>query len=410
MTQWREIFAGRTGRLAAGLMLAEFVTALQALVVATVLPQVARNLHGYALYGYAFSGYLVAQFVMTPIAGAWTDRVGVRRVLLVCYPLIVAGLAFSGSAPTMPVFIGARFVEGASGGMDAAIAFSAVAKLFPEEQRSRVLALFSAMWVIPAIAGPAAGAFIAQTIGWRWAFYAFIPLVALSAALVVPNVQLTATSESHPMDAVRMLFSRNVLRARRGLPAGIAAFFLLFAAFFGADSFVPLYITHERGQPLIVGGLSVMLAALGWSLTSFAVPLLRERFSTRALVYAAAACLTSGCAALVTTTIVPLPIPVVLGCWVVGGAGIGISYTTIFSDVFERAEGGREGATTSAALMAALLGMVFGTGLGGLALTIAQHAGNSIGVGLTGAFAVALACAAGLFAVANRQSPEIAVE
>jgi predicted MFS family arabinose efflux permease len=362
------------------------------------------------LYGYAFSGYLIAQFVMTPIAGAWSDRVGVRRVLLFTYPLITAGLVFSGSAPTMPVFIVARFVEGAAGGMDAAIAFSAVAKLFPEEQRSRMLALFSSMWVVPAVAGPAAGALIAQSIGWRWAFYAFIPLVALSAVLVIPNVERTPTSESHPMDAVRMLFSRNVLLARRGLPAGIAAFFLLFAAFFGADSFVPLYLTHERGQPLIVGGLSVMLAALGWSLTSFAVPPLRERFSTAALAFVAAALLSIGCLALLVTTIIALPIALILACWIIGGAGIGIAYTTIFSDVFEQAQGGREGATTSAALMAALLGMVFGTGLGGVALTVAQRSGAGIDTGLTAAFAVALACAIGLVGIAHRQSPGEAVE
>lgn len=407
---WLNVFAGRTGRLAMGLMLAEFVTALQALVVATVLPQVARNLHGYSEYGYAFSGYLAAQFVMTPFAGAWADRFGVRRILLFTYPMLAFGLAFSGSAPTMAVFVAARVVEGAAGGMDAAVAFSTVAKVFPEDQRSRILAMFSTMWVIPAVVGPMAGALIAQAVGWRWAFYLFIPLVAISAALVIPNVGDTPAGESHPIDAVKLLFSRGVLRARRGLPAGIAAVFFLFAAFFGAHAFVPLYLTHERGQPLIVGGAAVMLSALGWSLSSLMVPHLRSRFSTSALVYASAVLLLAGCTVLVAATIVPVFVIAVLACWVLGGAGIGIGYTTIFSDVFQNAEGGREGVVTSAALMAALLGMVFGTGLGGLALTIAQRAGNSIDEGLTGAFAVALACAAGLFAVANRQSTAIAVE
>jgi MFS family permease len=153
-----------------------------------------------------------------------------------------------------------------------------------------------------------------------------------------------------------------------------------------------------------------MLAALGWSLTSFAVPPLRERFSTSALVFAAALLLVVGCGALVTATIVPLFIPVIFLCWIWGGAGIGIAYTTIFSDVFEGAEGGREGATTSTALMAALLGMVFGTGAGGVALTLAQHSGFTIDAGLTAAFGVALACAIALGCIANRQSSPEAVE
>jgi predicted MFS family arabinose efflux permease len=399
---WLNVFTGRTGRLAAGLMLAEFVTALQALVVITVLPQVAHNLQGYSYYGYAFSGYLAAQFILTPFAGAWVDRFGVRRVLLFTYPLLAFGLAFSGSAPTMGIFIVARIVEGAAGGMDAAIGLSTVAKVFPEEQRSRILALFSTMWAVPAVAGPTLGAFIAQTIGWRWAFYMFIPLVALSAALVVPNIGDTPAGESHPSDAVKMLFSRAVLRAQQGLPAGIAAFFFLFAAFFGADSFIPLYLTHERGQPLIIGGVAVMLSALGWSLSSIAVPRLRGTFSTSTLVFAAATLLVAGCGVLVAAAIVPIPVAVLLACWVMGGAGIGIAYTTIFSDVFERAEGGREGMVTSTALMAALLGMVVGTGLGGLALMIAQRAGHSINTGILAAFCVALLAAIALLSIAGR--------
>lgn len=404
MAQWLEIFAGRTGRLAAGLMLAEFITALQALVVATVLPQVARSLHGYAFYGYAFSGYLIAQFAMTPIAGAWVDRFGVRRLLLVAYPMVALGLAVSGSATTMGMFIAARVVEGAAAGIDSVVAFSAVAKLFPEEQRSRIVALFSTMWAVPAVAGPVAGAIIAQTLGWRWAFYLFIPLIALSAALVVPNVKNTTTSESHPMEAVKILFSRAIIFARPGLPAGIAAFFFVFAAFFGADGFIPLYLTHERREPLIVGGFAVMLSALGWSMASIAVPRLRNIFSTNVLVFAAAALLIAGSAALVIATIVPLAIPLILLCWTLGGVGIGIAYNTILSEIFERAEGGREGEISSVALMAALMGMVLGTGLGGIALTVAQHNGYSISAGLTGAFGVSLLCAVGLLAISSRQT------
>lgn len=390
------------GRLAVGLMLAEFVTALQALVVATVLPQVARNLNGYTLYGYAFSGYLAAQFIITPFAGAWADRFGVRRVLIFTYPLIALGLTFSGSALTMPMFVAARVIEGAAGGMDAAIGFSTVAKAFPEEHRSRMLALFSTMWAVPAVVGPTLGAFIAQTFSWRWAFYIFIPLVALSAALVIPNVTDTPGGESHPLDAVRMLFSRRVVFAQRGLPAGIAAFFFLFAAFFGADGFVPLYLTHERGQQLIVGGIAVMLSALGWSISSIAVPRLRAKFSTGTIVSIAAVLLLAGCATLVTGTIVALPVVLLLACWAIGGAGIGVGYTVLFSDVFEQAEGGREGTVTSTALMAALLGMVAGTGAGGLWMTISQRAGYPIGAGVLGAFCVALFSAIALLSIANR--------
>jgi predicted MFS family arabinose efflux permease len=42
------------------------------------------------------------------------------------------------------------------------------------------------MWVIPGLVGPPFGAMVAAHFGWRYAFVTFLPLVTLSAALVLP--------------------------------------------------------------------------------------------------------------------------------------------------------------------------------------------------------------------------------
>jgi hypothetical protein len=41
---WREVFRGRRGRLTAGLLLLEALVAVQSLVVATIMPDVRRDL------------------------------------------------------------------------------------------------------------------------------------------------------------------------------------------------------------------------------------------------------------------------------------------------------------------------------------------------------------------------------
>ena len=63
---YREVFRGDLGRLAAGLLLLEFVSAVQVFVTSTILPLVSRELHGGRYYGVALSAGTVALFVSTP--------------------------------------------------------------------------------------------------------------------------------------------------------------------------------------------------------------------------------------------------------------------------------------------------------------------------------------------------------
>ena len=75
---WREIFSGALGRLAFGLFLLEALTAVQILVVATVMPVIARDLSGLRLYGWAFSAGGLATVITIPLGGMAVDRIGPR--------------------------------------------------------------------------------------------------------------------------------------------------------------------------------------------------------------------------------------------------------------------------------------------------------------------------------------------
>src|SRR2546428_7586775 len=90
---WREVFRGRRGRLTSGLLLLEALVAVQLLVVATIMPDVRRDLGMVQLYGLAFTASSLASFAAIPIAGQAVDRVGPPPVLL---PVLVAFTAAAG--------------------------------------------------------------------------------------------------------------------------------------------------------------------------------------------------------------------------------------------------------------------------------------------------------------------------
>ncbi len=214
--RWREVFAGARGRLTAGLLILEALVAVEIMVVATILPAVQRELQGLQLYGWTYVALTLASFGAVPIAGKLTDRLGPRRVLGAAIGFYVIGLVLAASAPTMLVLVIARFVQGIGGGGLYVVSLATVAKTYPERIRPRVMALLASMWILPGLLGPPVGAVIAETVGWRWAFLAPLPLIVLAASMVMPSLRGVSVQRGGVEAAGRRVARAD---ARRGLAA-----------------------------------------------------------------------------------------------------------------------------------------------------------------------------------------------
>jgi len=185
---WRQLLGEGRGRLTVGILLVEFVAAVQSSVVASIMPAVAHDIGGIQFYGLVFSGYALASIAATPNAGQAADRQGPARPFTAMVAIFALGTLLAGFAPSMLVLAGARVIQGWGGGAQYTIAYGAIAKAYPEAGRARILALLSAMWIIPGLLGPGIGSVLASTIGWRWAFFLLLPLIGVAMVMVVPGL------------------------------------------------------------------------------------------------------------------------------------------------------------------------------------------------------------------------------
>src|SRR6266545_2641340 len=419
---WREVFQGKLGRLTAGLLLLEALVAVEALVVTTILPAVRRDLGGIQYYGWAFSATFLATFASIPIAGRATDRYGPRRPLAIMLGVYVAGLVIAGLAPTMPVLVIGRFVQGCGAGAFYSVSLGTVAKSYPGRIRPRVLALLASMWILPGILGPPIGAALASTIGWRWVFAAPLPLLVVIAALILPsmpdvagNAQAGRLSIRWPVQlmvgaglflagltepswwSLAMIPAGLVL----GLPATAAAAFLLSAAFFAVDGFVPLMLTGVRGLSVAEAGIVVTLATVAWSLGSWWQSRIIGRIGAPSLVAGGTGVVALGIVG-VAAGLTSLPIVVPYIGWGLAGLGMGVAFPTIPLAAMSQASGGAEASQLSSILLTDTLGAGIGTGLGGACIAIADSTGSQLRAGIAGAFAVGFAAALVLIAIARR--------
>ncbi|WP_159398267.1 MFS transporter, partial [Streptomyces aureocirculatus] len=157
--------------------------------VATVLPEIAGRLGGLDAYGWGLSALMLANLIGTVAAGRAADRHGPARPLAFGLAVFAVGCAIAGSAPDWPVFLAGRFLQGLGVGAVMALAYTVISLAYPQRLRARMFALVSGAWTVPSLVGPTIAAVISERVSWRGVFVLLLPLVALAAALALPQLR-----------------------------------------------------------------------------------------------------------------------------------------------------------------------------------------------------------------------------
>jgi MFS family permease len=423
-------------RLSIGLMLDVAVIAFEALAVATIAPRVARDLDGIDLYGWLFAAFMLTSLVSVVIAGHASDRYGPAPPFAVGLVLFTAGLLLGGLAPTMPVLVLGRAVQGLGAGALLSTAYVAIGRAFDETERPRQFALLSTAWVIPGLVAPALAGLIAQHLGWRFVFLglAGLPLIAgwlcfpamrrlgpsaeaspgtlpigaalrlaagaglvvggLGADSLVVAIALVVAGVALSVPAFTRLTPPGTSRARAGLPAAIASRGLQTFAFFGADAFLALALARVRGLSPVEVGIVLTPATLTWTAGSWLQARRAGLTSRRTLATVGMALVALGVAIGATVLVPGVPVWIAGAAWGVAGLGMGMSYSTVSLVVLSEADDGSQGVATAALQVSDVLGTALGTGIGGAIVAVAASASwaRRDGLGLVFVLMVVVAC------------------
>ena len=124
--------------LTIGLVLTITLVASEALAVSTIMPIVAEDLAGgdRTLYGWVFSSFILASLVGIAAAGVMIDRGSLTRPYLLGLGLFSVGLVVGGLAPSMPVLVAGRVLQGLGAGAIPAVAYVAIGRALPERLRA----------------------------------------------------------------------------------------------------------------------------------------------------------------------------------------------------------------------------------------------------------------------------------
>ena len=167
------------------LMLGMALASLDATIVSTAMPSIVGKLGGITLYSWVFSIYLLTSTVTVPIYGKLADLYGRKPLFLFGTTLFLVGSAASGASQSMEQLIIFRAIQGLGAGAVLPIVLTIIGDIFALEERAKIQGLFSGVWGLSSIIGPAVGGIIVDNFSWRWVFFINIPFGLVSMLLLV---------------------------------------------------------------------------------------------------------------------------------------------------------------------------------------------------------------------------------
>ena len=180
--------------------LATFMEVLDTSIANVALPHIAGSLGASQDEAtWVLTSYLVSSAVVLPISGWLSDRFGRKRFYMTCVAVFTLCSLLCGLAPSLPILILARILQGAGGGGLAPSEQAILADTFPTEKRGQAFAVYGMAVVVAPAIGPTLGGWITDNFNWHWIFFINLPIglfsLWLSNRMVEDPPQLVARRE-----------------------------------------------------------------------------------------------------------------------------------------------------------------------------------------------------------------------
>ena len=286
------------------------------LALIAALSSIAEDLGQIGLLPWVFTAYLATSAIAVVVAGPVIDAIGVRRTFRITGIWFLLSTLAAAAAPSMPLLILARGVQGFGGGLLFAVALAAIGVGYPHELRPQAFAAQSVMFGIMGLGGPALAGVLLAFGGWRIIFIIQVPLavialasgwttlpttrqhpsqiqtdwkgVGLMALLIVCSLVAVAQIGVHWWASGAALAATVVLMAlywnhsgrvdapvlaREHFPrfplrwVHVTTGLVMFNAL-AVDDFLPFYVQTARGRSVEFAAISLVFLSLGWTLGS----------------------------------------------------------------------------------------------------------------------------------------------
>jgi DHA1 family inner membrane transport protein len=273
--------------LAIALTLGVFAAGSEELVISPLLPDLSNSFqHSLDVLALSISIYGLAVLVGAPLLVPLGDRYSRELCLMIGLSFFLIGTVMCAAAPNLAVFFAGRAISGLATGVFVPTAYALVGDRVPYEYRGKVMGLIVSSWSLSLVLGVPIGAFIGQSLNWRWTFWIFamMSLIVLLLVILESRKQVRAADPKAPQAREKTGSLWGALKIDR-VPAYLTVTFCNMLGFYGMYSFLGAYLQSLFDGGQSTAGLLIMAYGVGFSMSMFTGKLADWFGKTRSLVF-----------------------------------------------------------------------------------------------------------------------------
>ena len=177
-------------RVFIGLMLGMLVASVSQTIVGPAMPRIVAELGGMNHYSWVATAAMLVSAITVPIVGKLSDLYGRRGFYLAGLAVFMLGSVVSGFAGNFWILVLGRAIQGLGMGTVMPLSQTIIGDIIPARQRGKYQGLMGAVFGVTSVAGPLAGGFITDHWGWRWLFFAAVPIGLVTTVVIARFLHL----------------------------------------------------------------------------------------------------------------------------------------------------------------------------------------------------------------------------
>ncbi|KAI0668263.1 MFS general substrate transporter [Trametes maxima] len=176
------------------MILGIFLVAMDVTIVTSTYASIGSQFEQLQNTSWITTGYMLSMTSFQPLYGKLSDIFGRKSCLIFAYTIFALGCLFCGLARNMTELIAARALAGIGGGGMTTLASIVMSDIAPLRQRGTLQGFGNIAFAAGQATGAPLGGFLADSIGWRWAFLVQVPLTCLAILSVGLKLNLPRSS------------------------------------------------------------------------------------------------------------------------------------------------------------------------------------------------------------------------
>jgi DHA2 family multidrug resistance protein len=183
-------------------MAATLIVVLDTTIANVALPNMQASLGANPeSIAWVLTSYILATAIAMPTTGFLSDRFGRRNLFTVSVIGFTISSALCGIAPTLPLMVAFRFLQGVFGAYLSPMSQAIMYDINPPERHAQAMTIWGMVIMVGPIMGPVLGGWLTDNFDWRWVFFINVPIgipTAIGAWLLLDNSGM----RRRPFDAI----------------------------------------------------------------------------------------------------------------------------------------------------------------------------------------------------------------